>query len=462
MGSSILIYFPCISKSITFPLQALVQKLIDRGHEVTFATSYILTKNPGVINVEVGAGIRNWAEETSSAHLFSGKDLNETNLFELSVETQRETLKRLMAMNKVWDTVIVYPAFGNEVNNNNQNKIIVDVIFLLHISIEMRLNGCKKVIQVGLYLARRMKANLALYITDMPTTAAWIDHAFGYYQQGGEAFRESAVQEAVWGVVKDAFPGEEALTGLSIEEIEKTAGAVLCQGNPLIMKGLRPVPPNLVYCGMMQCRPGKELPADLQQFMDSASEGVLLVSFGSVLQGSQVPQDKLAALLEAFGRLKEKVLFKWETDNLPGKPANVILKSFLPQQDLLAHPNLKGFVTHAGYLSFEEALCHQIPMVATPIFYDQFANAEEIEKLGIGQSVNFTDITGPKISELLDQVLHNPQYKAKAKQVGAALSPWKEMVGPVDRAVWWLEQITNNPGVYTMEDFYQKYPSPLA
>merc|ERR1719234_94398 len=224
----------------------------------------------------------------------------------------------------------------------------------------------------------------------------------------------------------------------------------------------RPVPPNLVYCGMMQCREGKELPADLQQFMDSATEGVLLVSFGSVLQGSQVPQDKLAALLEAFGRLKEKVLFKWETDTLPGKPANVLLKSFLPQQDLLAHPNLKGFVTHAGYLSFEEALCHQIPMVATPICYDQFANAEEIEKLGIGRSINFTDITGPKISELLDQVLHDPQFKAKAKQVGSALSPWKEMVGPVDRAVWWLEQITNNPGVYTMEDFYQKYPNPLA
>ena len=80
----------------------------------------------------------------------------------------------------------------------------------------------------------------------------------------------------------------------------------------------------------------------------------------------------------------------------------------LSSKDLLAHPNLKGFVTHAGYLSFEEALCHQIPMVvenlitlilwqiqqktflianfkkqvATPICYDQFANAEEIEKLG--------------------------------------------------------------------------------
>ena len=31
--------------------------------------------------------------------------------------------------------------------------------------------------------------------------------------QGGEAFRDSAVQEAVWGVVKEAWPGEDALTG---------------------------------------------------------------------------------------------------------------------------------------------------------------------------------------------------------------------------------------------------------
>ena len=31
--------------------------------------------------------------------------------------------------------------------------------------------------------------------------------------QGGEAFRDSAVQEAVWGVVKETWPGEDALTG---------------------------------------------------------------------------------------------------------------------------------------------------------------------------------------------------------------------------------------------------------
>ena len=69
---------------------------------------------------------------TASQHLFSGKDLLETNLFELSMKANSDALEKLLGMKKRWDTVIVYPAFGNE---------------------------------VGLYLARHLEANLVLYIT---------------------------------------------------------------------------------------------------------------------------------------------------------------------------------------------------------------------------------------------------------------------------------------------------------
>jgi len=356
--------------------------------------------------------------------LFSGKDLLETNLFELSMKANSDALEKLLGMKKRWDTVIVYPAFGNE---------------------------------VGLYLARHLEANLVLYITDMPTTAAWLDHVFGSYSGEGEPFRDQSVQSAVVEVVARHIPQPD-LTRLSIGELEGSASLILAQGNPLIMGGLRPVPPNLVYCGMMQCRQAGPLPQDLQQFMDSATEGVVLVSFGSVLQGSQVPQEKKAALMSALGQLKEKVLMKWESDEMEGKPDNMLVRKFLPQQDILGHHNTKLFITHAGYLSFEESLCHQVPMIATPICYDQFDNASEIVKLGIGKSIKFTDVTTENLSEALNEVLTDKTYKEQAVKLGAALSPWKEMKDPVSRAVWWVEQIQSNPGVWNINRFYQKYP----
>ena len=155
-----------------------------------------------------------------------------------------------------------------------------------------------------MYLAHHMKASLVLYITDMPTTAAWLDHVYGTFSGHGELFRDQAVQSAVVEVVARHISnpdltksvtacscrrvGQINVFRISIGELESSASLVLAQGNPLIMGGLRPVPPNLVYCGMMQCREAGPLPVDLQQFMDSATEGVVLVSFGSVLQGSQV------------------------------------------------------------------------------------------------------------------------------------------------------------------------------
>ena len=45
------------------------------------------------------------------------------------------------------------------------------------------------------------------------------------------------------------------------------------------MDGIRPVAPNYVNIGMMNCRPAKKLPDDLQKFMDEAEDGVVFVSF---------------------------------------------------------------------------------------------------------------------------------------------------------------------------------------
>ena len=104
----------------------------------------------------------------------------------------------------------------------------------------------------------------------------------------------------------------------------------------------------------------------MKKFLDEAgTDGVIYVSFGSVLKASVMSEDKRKTLLNVFGKLKQKVLWKWETEHMEDKPSNVMLHKWLPQQDVLGHPNVKLFISHAGQSSFQETLCHQKPAVST-------------------------------------------------------------------------------------------------
>ena len=49
------------------------------------------------------------------------------------------------------------------------------------------------------------------------------------------------------------------------------------------------------------------LPADLQEFMDSATDGVVLVSFGSSLKPDQMPEEKVQVFIDTFKQLRMKV-----------------------------------------------------------------------------------------------------------------------------------------------------------
>ena len=76
-----------------------------------------------------------------------------------------------------------------------------------------------------------------------------------------------------------------------------------------------------------------------------------------------MPEEKRKMFLRVFGQLKQKVLWKWETEHMPDKPSNLKLVKWLPQQDILAHKNTQLFVTHSGQSSTQEALCHGMSVI---------------------------------------------------------------------------------------------------
>ena len=58
------------------------------------------------------------------------------------------------------------------------------------------------------------------------------------------------------------------------------------------------------------------------------------------------------------------------------------------QSDILAHRNLKLFITHCGMHGVMEAIYHEVPMVGMPVFIDQVDVLARIKEKGIGVGVD--------------------------------------------------------------------------
>lgn len=99
--------------------------------------------------------------------------------------------------------------------------------------------------------------------------------------------------------------------------------------------GSRPFAPTVVELGGIHIKEAKPLDPEIKAILDSAKDGVIYVSWGSMIRAETLPVDKRNSLLKAFGSFKQKVLWKWENDTLPDQPGNVHIRKWMPQRDIL-------------------------------------------------------------------------------------------------------------------------------
>ncbi|XP_045474738.1 UDP-glycosyltransferase UGT5-like isoform X1 [Harmonia axyridis] len=228
-----------------------------------------------------------------------------------------------------------------------------------------------------------------------------------------------------------------------LADIAYNVSLVLLNSDPSVHEPI-PKVPSMKDIGGFHIRKPKPLPQDLQTILDNAKHGVVYFSLGSNVKSKDMPKETRDFILRKFSKLKETIIWKFEDPDLPGKPDNVIIRSWLPQNDIFAHKNVKLFISHGGLFSTMEAVYHGLPVMAISVFAEQKLNGKRAESNGFARHIAFKELTEDNFGEILDDLLKDSKYRENAKMRSQIMRD--KPMEPADAVNYWVEYVIRHKG----------------
>ncbi|KAJ3650296.1 hypothetical protein Zmor_021993 [Zophobas morio] len=239
----------------------------------------------------------------------------------------------------------------------------------------------------------------------------------------------------------------------TIPELQENVALVLSNSH-FSFETVRPYTPNIIPVGGFHVDEPKNLPENLQTFLDSAPEGVIFFSLGTQKSSSSLSKEVLTNILKGLGRIAQTVLWKYEASDLVDIPKNIKIVKWVPQADVLAHPNLKLFITHGGMLSLIESIHYRVPMICIPFSGDQLTNAAFIESREIGLHLSPDNITENTLVDSIKEVTTNPKYQEQINFRSTLLR--QQPMKPLETAIYWTEHVITHKHANHLKPFATK------
>jgi len=213
-----------------------------------------------------------------------------------------------------------------------------------------------------------------------------------------------------------------------------------------------PLFPNTVAVAGLTASPAKSLPPMFAQIYDAASDdmGVIVVSFGSTAY--RMPDRFVRRLLDAFRRLNETIVARFNVPDGVDVPENVKLMKWLPQNDLLGNRKTRLFVTHCGSHGQYEALFHGVPMLGLPMFAEQIWNCDRARRKHFGLTIaDFFDDGGKddeeassvwstRLYDVIRELLDNRTYGDAVSRTSEAWRHAEPLIGS-EKAGFWIDHV---------------------
>ena len=275
------------------------------------------------------------------------------------------------------------------------------------------------------------------YTDDMNIWNRMVNTYYYFRQLYLERFIVIPIQERV--VRKhfgDTVPG--------IAELQNNLSMLLVGAHPFFCYPRAHVPAVIYFGGCRFGHTNGNLTQDLKEILDKSTSGFIYFSLGSNLKSTDIPKELQNVLLSTFAELPYTVIWKFEADDIPGKPDNVVIRKWLPQEEILGHPNIRLFIYHGGLQSTEESIEYAVPTIGFPILVDQYQNVRRLEGVGATRILSFPGLTKATFKSTILEMIRNPSYKEN-------ISKFRELLHdvpyhPLEQGIRWLEHVIRHKG----------------
>nr|QPA18371.1 UDP-gluconosyltransferase [Trialeurodes vaporariorum] len=242
------------------------------------------------------------------------------------------------------------------------------------------------------------------------------------------------------------YPGSENLP--HIRDLIANISLHLVNTIPLFTYN-RPYPPNVIEVAGINLKRLEKLPQDLQTFLDEATNGAIFFSFGSMLTPSAFSTEMKKVFVETMKSLTQyRIIWKW-TDEIDNASGHILQRPWLPQPEILAHPNCKLFITHGGFNSLVEVMSIGKPVLGIPYFTDQFRNVAFYEQARVGLGVDLDNITVADFTEKINRIIQTSSFRENAKKISALYHDQPQT--SLEKAVFWVEYVIRHKGAHHLK-----------
>lgn len=446
-------FYPSYSHQLVF--HNLVKDLSDRGHHLTILTADRMNSNhPNVTEIYMDSSYE------ENINFVECKEAGGLKLFYLLLTAQMKRSERQLRQAEVQDLI------------HNHTKYKFDVMILEYIFASPMI-GFAELYDLPIIGISAIGAGIPVHeLLGNPVNPVIHPEIIFPYQHGRMTLSERINSFAYYFATKFFLqPIFETIgvhqtrkyfanfSSVGLSEVEKRVDLLFVNTNP-VLDYVRPITPNTIQLGFMHVNPPKPLTGSLKDLLDTSENGVIYMSLGSNVKSRDLRNETKAIFLNVFRKLPYEILWKFEDDRLANKSDNVKISKWYPQADLLAHPNVKLFITQGGLMSMEEAIDRKKPMIAIPFLLDQYQNALKIEEEGLGKRLLLEDITEESLEKIIHEVLA-AEYREKIKKFKQIIFD-APMTGR-EKAVWWTEYVIRNHGAKHLKypgrkvPFYQRY-----